>query len=127
MYLEKMGFLLDFRVEFIIKLAKTMINLLFILQKQESEPECRNEAKKEHNKGKGAETSRCIIPGTRLHLKADSEISRGQNVTEQSGRTRENSCRDSTQQSIKEKDRLANLGNKHRGAFRANTQELLRI
>ena len=52
MYLEKMGFLQDFRVEFIIKLAKIMINLLLILQKQKLGPECKNEAKKEHNKGK---------------------------------------------------------------------------
>ena len=74
--------------------------------------------------GKGPELSRCRISGTRLHLKADSEISRGQNVTEQSGRTRENNRRDSTRQSIKEKDRLANLRNRHGGAFRANSQEL---
>ena len=33
MCMERMGFLLDFIIEFIIKLAKTMINLLLILQK----------------------------------------------------------------------------------------------
>ena len=63
--------------------------------------------KMEQNDEQGVESSKSRIPETRLHLKADSEISRGQNVTEQSGRTRENKRRDSTRQSIKEKDHLA--------------------
>ena len=61
----------------------------------------------EQNDEQGVESSKSRIPGTRLHLRADSKISRDQNVIEQSGRTRENNRMDSTRQSIKEKDRLA--------------------
>ena len=50
-----MGFLLDFSVEFIIKLAKTMTKPLLNLQKQELELGCKNDVKKEHNKEKNGQ------------------------------------------------------------------------
>ena len=77
MCMKKIGFLLDLRVEFISKLPKTMINFLYILQKQEKQQEMQNGGKKEQNDGKRAETSRSLKPRDQIAPEADFKRSRG--------------------------------------------------